>query len=418
MVRILKVKRFSRAWFRGIRSGDCLESINGREINDVLDYRFRLAAPRVEIVTCRGAMRRSSVIRKPEDDIEIGLEFETPLMDGKHSCRNKCIFCFIDQNPPGMRQSCYFKDDDSRLSFLHGNYITMTNLSQREVERIIEMHISPVNVSVHTTNPELRCMMMNNRFAGESLRYLRMFADAGIRICAQVVLCRGINDGAELERTMRDLESYLPALDSVSVVPAGLTKHRDGLYPLSPYTPAECSDIIDAIDAEGDRCEEKYGRRIFYPADEFFVKAGRELPGEDYYGDFSQLEDGVGMLTSFEADALREIGYHKDEPPALPPAGRSISAVTGYASYEMISRVCRAVCDAFPGLSVNVIRIRNDFFGESVTVSGLLTGRDILNQAKGLDLGETLLFPSNALRAEKDLFLDGMTPGELSEGLG
>ena len=418
MVRIFKVSRFSRAWWKGIRAGDCLESINGSQIDDVLDYRFRLASPKVELVTCRGAKKRRSVIRKPEDDIEIGLEFETPLMDGKHTCRNKCIFCFIDQNPPGMRPSCYFKDDDSRLSFLHGNYITMTNLSAHEVERIIEMKISPVNISVHTTNPALRCMMMNNRFAGESLGYLRRFADAGIRICAQVVLCRGINDGPELDRTMRDLESYLPALDSVSVVPAGLTKHRDGLYPLSPYSSEECSDIIDQINAAGERCLEKYGRRIFFPADEFFVKAGRPVPDEEYYGDFSQLEDGVGMLTSFSADAERELDYIADDPDFVPPEGRKLSIATGYASYEMISTVCGRVCERFPGLSVNVIRVRNDFFGESVTVSGLLTGRDILAQVKGSDLGEALLFPANALRAEKDLFLDGMTPDELSEGLG
>ena len=417
MVRIFGVKRFSRAWWRGIRAGDCLETINGSVIDDVLDYRFRLTSSKVELVICRGSKRRRVVMRKPEDEIEIGLTFETPLMDGKHSCRNKCIFCFIDQNPPGMRPSCYFKDDDSRLSFLHGNYITMTNLSRHEVDRIIEMHISPVNISVHTTNPELRCMMMNNRFAGESLEYLRLFADAGIRICAQVVLCRGINDGAELDRTMRDLEAYLPALDSVSVVPAGLTKHRDGLYPLSPYTPEECSAIIDQVNEAGDRCMDKYGRRIFFPADEFFVKAGRKLPGEEYYGDFSQIEDGVGMLTSFSGEALREIDALKDEEFSL-QGERRLSVATGYASFDMIRGVCGTVCEAFPGLFVNVIRIRNDFFGESVTVSGLLTGGDILVQASGQDLGEELLFPGNALRAEKDCFLDGMTPDELSAGLG
>lgn len=416
MVKIVSVRKGSRAWWRGIRAGDCLEEINGSPIDDVLDYRFRLTAEKAVLGLCRGSKKFTRVIRKPEEDTDIGLGFETPLMDGKHTCRNKCIFCFIDQNPPGMRESCYFKDDDSRLSFLHGNYITMTNLSRREVERIIEMHISPVNISVHTTNPELRVKMMNNRFAGESLSYLRMFADAGIRICAQVVLCRGINDGKELDRTMRDLEEYLPSLDSVSIVPAGLTKHRDGLYPLSPYTPEECAGIIARVNAAGDRCLEKYGTRVFYPADEFYVKAGLELPGEDFYGDFSQLEDGVGMLTSFSADADRELEYLAGEGTVIPE--RRISVATGYASFEMISSVAEKTEKLFPAVKINVIRIRNDFFGESVTVSGLLTGGDIAAQAEGLDLGEVLLFPRNALRAEGDLFLDGMTPAGLSEKLG
>jgi NifB/MoaA-like Fe-S oxidoreductase len=243
-----------------------------------------------------------------------------------------------------------------------------------------------------------------------------MFADAGIRICAQVVLCRGINDGKELDRTMRDLEEYLPSLDSVSIVPAGLTKHRDGLYPLSPYTPEECAGIIARVNAAGDRCLEKYGTRVFYPADEFYVKAGLELPGEDFYGDFSQLEDGVGMLTSFSADADRELEYLAGEGTGIPE--RRISVATGYASFEMISSVAEKTEKLFPAVKINVIRIRNDFFGESVTVSGLLTGGDIAAQAEGLDLGEVLLFPRNALRAEGDLFLDGMTPAGLSEKLG
>lgn len=424
MVRITGVERGSRAEKLGIAAGDILLSINGHEIDDVLDYRFRLTERKIRLTVRRGDKLRSFRFRKEEDDISLGLEFETPLMDDKHTCRNKCIFCFIDQNPPGMRESCYFKDDDSRLSFLHGNYITMTNLSAHEIDRIIEMHISPVNISVHTTNPELRCRMMNNRFAGQTLAYLRRFADAGIRICAQVVLCRGINDGAELDRTMRDLTAFLPALDSVSIVPAGLTKHREGLYPLSLFTPEECRDVIRQVSRFGDECLKNSGTRLFWCSDEFYVRGGVPLPDEDFYGDFSQLEDGVGMLTLFEAEVRRAL---EDTEPAAPGTPtRVVSVATGFAAYEMICRAARAAearmnsrCapDA-PALRVRVLKIRNDFFGESVTVAGLLTGGDIAAQAAGQELGEVLFFPRNALRADGDLFLDDMTPAELSERLG
>ena len=393
-----------------------LISVNGYEIEDVLDYRFRMTSPLVLIDILHSGRRRTVRIRKPEEQTDIGLGFETPLMDGKHSCRNKCIFCFIDQNPPGMRESVYFKDDDSRLSFLHGNYITLTNLTRHEIDRIIEMHISPVNVSVHTTNPELRVKMMNNRFAGECLEYLRLFADAGIRICAQVVLCRGINDGAELDRTMNDLTEYLPALDSVSVVPAGLTKFRGGLYPLAPYTPCECAEIIRQITEFGDICVEKFGQRIFFPADEFYVRGGVPLPDESFYGDFSQIEDGVGMLANLAAEVEREVECLEPAPEETPL--RKVSIATGYAAYDSILAAVRSIERKYGALSVNVLRIRNDFFGESVTVAGLLTGQDIAAQASGQDLGEALYFPRAALRADGDLFLDDMTPEQLSEKLG
>ena len=424
MVKVTGVEPRSRAQKLGILPGDVLVSINGHEIDDVLDYRFRLAERKVTITIRRGEKLKNLRLRKDEDDIDIGLEFETPLMDDKHTCRNKCIFCFIDQNPEGMRESCYFKDDDSRLSFLHGNYITMTNLSEHEVDRIIEMHISPVNISVHTTNPELRCMMMKNRFAGQTLAYLRKFADAGIRICAQIVLCRGINDGKELDRTMRDLIEYYPALDSVSIVPAGLTRHRDGLYPLSLFTAEECRAVIEQVGRVGDSCLERFGTRLFWCSDEFYVRGGVELPDEEFYGDFSQIEDGVGMLTSFEAEASRELEYAEPAPKGTPT--RVVSVATGYAAYDMIARVAlatehkrNALCDPdHPALRVNVLKIRNDFFGESVTVSGLLTGGDIAAQAAGKELGEALFFPRNALRADGDLFLDNMTPAQVSERIG
>ena len=424
MVKIVGVEAGSRAERHGIRAGDVLVAINGHEIDDVLDYRFRLTEKKIRVTVLRGERRRNFRFRKDEEDTDLGLEFETPLMDEKHTCRNKCIFCFIDQNPPGMRESCYFKDDDSRLSFLHGNYITMTNLSEREIDRIIEMHISPVNISVHTTNPELRCRMMNNRFAGQTLAYLRRLADAGVRICAQIVLCRGINDGGELDRTMRDLTAYFPALDSVSIVPAGLTRHRGGLYPLTLFTPEECRAVIAQVDRFGRECLEKYGNRIFWCADEFYVRGGVPLPDEAFYGDFSQFEDGVGMLTAFEAEAGREIAAMR----ALPADAkkRTVSVATGYAAYDMICRVVRAAekkanaarAEGDPALCVNVLKIRNDFFGETVTVAGLLTGQDIAAQAAGQELGEELLFPRRALRADGDLFLDDMTPDELAARVG
>ncbi len=419
MVKIIGVEKKSLAEKAGVREGDVLVSINGKEIADVLDYRFRLCEKKVVLSLLRDGKSVTVKIKKGEND-DVGLEFETPLMDKKQSCRNKCIFCFIDQNPGGMRESCYFKDDDSRLSFLHGNYITMTNLSEHEIERIIEMHISPLNISVHTTNPELRCKMLNNRFAGEVLGLLERFAKAGIKICAQIVLCRGINDGAELERTMHDLAALHPALESVSIVPAGLTKHRDGLYPLSLFTPEECRAVVGQVTAFGDACLDFYGSRLFWCSDEFYVRGGVALPPEEYYEDFSQLENGVGMLPLFEAEANAELDFAKED---KPENRRTLSVATGYAAYDMICRICRRTESVCKGLKINVLRIRNDFFGESVTVSGLLTGNDIAAQVleaknSGTDIGEALLIPRNALRADGDLFLDGTSPGELSQMIG
>ena len=299
MVKIVSVGKRSRAARHGIEPGDMLVSINGHTINDVLDYRFYLADSTVELCTVRDGRELSCTIRKGEYD-DIGLEFETPLMDNKHSCENKCIFCFIDQNPKGMRESIYFKDDDSRLSFLHGNYITLTNLKRHDIERIIEMHISPVNISIHTTDPELRVKMMKNKRSGQVLEYLGMLSDAGIKLRGQIVLCKGVNDKQNLDRTMNDLLKYYPQLDSVSIVPAGLTAHREGLYPLEPFTPEECAEVIKQVTDFGDMCVTGYGERIFFVSDEFYVKSGTPLPDYDFWEGFTQLEDGVGMLSSFK----------------------------------------------------------------------------------------------------------------------
>ncbi|MBQ2241159.1 MAG: DUF512 domain-containing protein [Clostridia bacterium] len=413
MVTIASVEAGSVCDKLGLRAGDSLMAINSHEIYDILDYRFHLCEKKIKLTVIRDGKTKNFRFRKDENDLDIGLEFATALMDEKQSCKNKCIFCFIDQNPPGMRQSCYFKDDDSRLSFLHGNYVTLTNISEREVERIIEMHISPINVSVHTTDPELRCKMLSNRFAGEKLSYLRRFADAGITICAQIVLCRGINDGAHLDRTLHDLMEYLPTLDSVSIVPAGLTKYRENLPKLELFSPEECRAVINQVAAYGDYCMQKYGTRVFLCSDEFYVRGGLPLPDEDFYCGFSQLEDGVGMLTSFKADALRELEFAEAS-----EHERAVSVVTGHAAYDTISEVARLCEEKHGKLRVNVIRIDNSFFGETVTVAGLLTGGDMIAGCRGKELGETLFIPRNSLRADGDLFLDNLSPEDLERELG
>ncbi|MBQ8310124.1 MAG: DUF512 domain-containing protein [Clostridia bacterium] len=415
MVRILAVLPKSSAAHAGIRGGDVLLTVNGYAINDVLDYRFYLTDTTVSLTLSRNNEAYTVHMSKGEYD-DIGLEFETPLMDKKHSCANKCVFCFIDQLPPGMRESLYFKDDDDRLSFLHGNYVTLTNLKDADIDRIIKMHISPVNVSVHTTNPELRVKMMKNKHAGEVLKYLDRMAGAGIALCTQIVLCKGLNDGAELDRTMRDLAAYHPALRSCAIVPVGLTKYREKLYPLEALTPEECADVIDQVNRFGDECLKTYGTRLFYCADEFYVRAGRKTPDEDYYEDYSQIENGVGMLTSLES----EFDFELDDPdlPATLPSPRTVSVATGAAAYDHITMLASRLCNRVSGLSVNVYRIINRFFGESVTVAGLLTGKDVAEQLADKALGDELLFPAVMLRADGDVFLDDMTPAELSERLG
>lgn len=414
MVTISSVEPSSPAAKVGIRAGDILISINGQDINDVLDYRFYLTEKRVTLKIHRGPELFDVSIKKGEYD-DIGLEFETYLMDNKHSCRNKCIFCFIDQLPCGMRDTLYFKDDDSRLSFLLGNYITLTNLSDADVDRIIEMKTSPINISVHTTNPELRIQMMKNKRAGEVLSYMRRFADAGIRLNCQIVLCKGVNDGAELRRTMRDLVSYLPSLNGVAIVPAGLTDHRDGLYKLEPYTPDEAAAIIDMVDEFAAECLEKYGSRLFFCADELYLKAGRELPDDEYYEGYSQLEDGVGMIRSMQTEFDDEFEYISDYDLAKP---RSLSIATGYAAYDFILSLVERLKAVSPSLDCKVYKIRNDFFGHNITVAGLVTGQDITAQLEGKPLGERLLIPSVMLRHERDRFLDDLTTDELSKRLG
>ena len=416
MVKITSVEERSYAKKAGIQPLDNLISINGNEICDVLDYRFYLADRVVKLVLDRDGKEYTAKIKKGEYD-DIGLEFETPLMDKKQSCRNGCIFCFIDQNPEGMREPIYFKDDDSRLSFIHGNYITLTNMFDKDIDRIIKMRISPVNISVHTTNPELRVRMMKNKRSGEVLSYLDRFKEAGLSMCGQIVLCKGVNDGDELLRSLRDLSRYYPEMGSVSVVPAGLTKHRDGLYPLTDFTPEEAAAVIDMIDTVANEQLEKYGSRQFFAADEFYLKSARPLPSAEYYEDYPQIENGVGMLRSFSDEFGMAVEDVEDM--ILTFEGeRTVTVVTGVAAYGMLSSAADKLMALCPGLKVNVVKIINRFFGESITVAGLLTGKDICDQLDGVELGDELLVPATALRTDDEDFLCGMTLKELSHRLG
>ena len=415
MVKITSVDVNSRAKKVGIKEDDILVSINNRDINDVLDYRFHLANKNIDICILRDGEELHFNIVKAEYD-DIGLDFETPLMDKKHSCENKCIFCFIDQLPKGLRKTLYFKDDDSRLSFLHGNYITLTNLDDKDIDRIIEMHISPVNVSVHTTNPELRVKMMKNKRSGEVLSYLKRFADAGIHICGQIVLCKNVNDGDELMRSMRDLTEYFPALQSVSIVPAGKTKFRDNLYHLESFTKEDCREVIAQVEKFSDECLEKYGSRLFFCADEFYIKGEIPLHDDEYYEGYAQIENGVGMLTSLLTEFGIETKYIEEYLEKY-KSPRRISVVTGMAAKDQIIDMCDRLCKIIDGLEIKVYPIVNDFFGHEITVSGLLTGKDIFEQLKNKELLDELVLPPNVLRSEGDLFLCGMSIDELREKL-
>lgn len=409
-VKIYNVTKGSRAEKAGIKSGEILLKINSNEIVDVLDYRFYQVNRQLKLEISDGENTRTVEITKGEYD-EIGLEFETYLMDEQHSCRNKCIFCFIDQLPKGLRKSLYFKDDDSRLSFLFGNYITLTNITEHEIERIIKMHISPINVSVHTTNPELRCKMMNNRFAGDALKNLKRFADAGITLNCQIVACPGINDGDELLRTMRDLENL--GVEMTAIVPVGLTAYRDGLYPLVPYNKETAAQTLDLIEQYGDMCKEKHGRRIFFAGDEFYILAEREIPAPEFYEDFSALEDGVGMIAYLTDDvkwALEE--FENDENP-----NQTVTVACGTGVYPFMKKIMAMINEKFPNITINTQPIKNNFFGGGVNVSGLVTGGDLINQLKGKNIGERLIIPSSMLRFENDLFLDDVSTDDVEREL-
>jgi len=383
--------------------GDAVVAINDNRILDVLDYKFYAYDKDLRVLLKRPDGTEYSVqVKKPEGG-DLGLDFETYLMDAPRSCANNCIFCFIDQLPRGMRKTMYFKDDDARLSFLMGNYITLTNLSKREIQRIIDLHISPVNVSVHTTNPELRCMMLGNKCAGESIDIMHRFARAGIVMNCQIVCCPGINDGEELKRSMSELAAMYPQVRSVSVVPLGVTKFREGLYPLTPYTAELAADTIDTVEAFAQECLQKLGSRIFFCGDELYLKAGREIPGDEYYEDYVQLENGVGMLRLLETEFKSALSL-SDEPGEI-----DFSIATGVAAAPFFERLCRMASERYPQIKGRVYPIKNDFFGHSVDVAGLVTGGDLIAQLKGRELGNFLLISQNMLRRQEQDFLDDVT---------
>lgn len=411
-VKIFDVTTGSHADKAGIKKGETLLSINSNEIVDVLDYRFYQVNRKLTLeVEDEDKNVRTIEMTKGEYE-EIGLEFETYLMDKQHSCRNKCIFCFIDQLPKGMRESLYFKDDDSRLSFLFGNYITLTNITEHEIDRIIKMHISPINVSVHTTNPELRCKMMNNRFAGDTLKYLKRFADAGITLNCQIVSCPGINDGDELVRTLTDLENL--GVNMTAIVPVGLTRYRENLYPLVPYNKETAGQTIDIIEKMGDEYVKKHGRRIFFPGDEFYLLAEREIPSPEFYEDFSALEDGIGMIAYLTDD----VGWKLEELDADESLCHKVTIACGEGVFPYMKRIMSMINEKFPNITINTRAIKNNFFGGGVNVSGLVTGGDLIDQLRGDDLGDRLIIPSSMLRFENDLFLDDVSTDDVERNLG
>lgn len=411
-VKIDSVEPKTPAARAGFQAGDILLSIDGEEICDVLDYRFYMTSPRIEVRFRRGEKERLVEIHKDEYE-DLGLLFDTYLMDRQRSCKNHCVFCFIDQNPKGMRESVYFKDDDDRMSFLFGNYVTLTNLRERDVERIIKMKISPVNVSVHTTDPALRVRMMKNPNAGKTLSYLRRFTEAGISVNAQLVLCPGYNNGTALEQTLSGLAGLGEAVQSIACVPVGLTGHRTGLIELRPFTKEESRETIALIDRFGERFLAERGERVVYPSDEFFLKAEAPIPPASYYGGFDQLENGVGMLSLLEEDFSLELE-------GISPSGipRSMTLATGEAAAPFLSRLAARAQALDPALRCEVAAVKNRFFGGYITVAGLVTGQDLVAELRDRALGDEVLIPSVMLRHEGDLFLDNMTVDEVSKRLG
>ena len=411
MVTVSSVSAGSAAEKAGIMVDDIILSIDGHQIKDVLDYRFYITEPRLQIQIHRGPELLTVTLEKEEYE-DPGLEFETYLMDEKQRCRNACIFCFIDQMPKGCRESLYFKDDDDRLSFLQGNYITTTNLSDDEIDRVCRMHLSPINISVHTTNPELRVFMMKNKNAGKVMSIMRKFADAGITMNGQIVLCKDINDGKELQRSMEDLQSLYPAMQSVSIVPCGLTAHRENLYHIEPFTPEDCRAVIKQIESFSSKCYKKYGSRIFFAADEFYLKGGVKLHKASYYEGYPQYENGVGMVACMYDELPYEIKQLDCD-----LSGRKATLITGEAAYEVIRDMAEMI-NKKTGAELVVKEIKNNFFGGGVTVSGLVVGADIAEQLKDTDCGECIFIPTVMLRHGEDVFLDDMTVPELSDKLG
>lgn len=396
----------------GIEPGDKLLAVDGHEIEDIFDYQFYVEDEEILLLIEKPDGEQWELEIEKDADEGLGIEFGQGLMDEYRSCYNKCIFCFIDQMPEGMRDTLYFKDDDSRLSFLQGNYVTLTNMSAHDIERIIRYRLEPINISFQTTNPELRCKMLHNRFAGEALKKVDMLYQGGIEMNGQIVLCKGVNDGEELERSIRDLTAYLPLLKSVSVVPAGLTKFRDGLYPLEPFTKEDAAEVLSIIHRWQEKIYQEYGLHFIHAGDEWYLLAGEEVPEEERYDGYLQLENGVGMLRLLFHEFAQ--GY---EPLSGDGRREELSIATGKLAYPYIRKMADKMTEKFPGMKIHVYCIRNDFFGERITVSGLITGQDLEAQLKDRELGQRLLLPCNMLKADEDVFLDDVTTGQLSDAL-
>ena len=418
---IKKVDEGSIAWEMEIEPGDILLKINDEEIEDIFDYQFMIQEEYIEVLVQKPNGEEWLLEIDKDEQEDLGIEFENGLMDDYRSCHNKCIFCFIDQMPKGMRETLYFKDDDSRLSFLQGNYVTLTNMSEHDVNRIIKYHLGPINISFQTMNPELRCMMLHNRFAGDALKKVDRFYESGIEMNGQIVLCKGINDGRELDFSIRELTKYYPCLQSVSVVPVGLSKYREGLYPLEPFTKEDAKEVIGLIKKWQDYMYEKYGMHFIHASDEWYLLAEEELPTEDRYDGYLQLENGVGMLTLLKdefKEAMQTAVHQKKLYRDLSDGKtRRLTLATGKLAYRTICELAAQMMKAFEWLDLNVVAIRNDFFGERITVSGLLTGQDLIAQLKDLPLGDKLLLPQNVLRSGENYFLDDITVPQLEDAL-
>ena len=418
--RICNIEPGSIAEELELAPGDALIAVNGNEIEDVFDYHYLIHDEYLEILIEKADGEVWELEIEKDYDEDLGIEFESGLMDEYKSCHNRCIFCFIDQMPKGMRDTLYFKDDDSRLSFLQGNYVTLTNMKEKDLERIIRYRLEPINISVQTTNPRLRCKMLNNRFAGEALKKIDQLYAAGISMNGQIVLCKGVNDGEELERSIRDLAKYLPYMESVSVVPVGLSKYREGLYPLEPFSREEAVEVLKAVHRWQERCVAEHGVHFIHASDEWYLLAGWELPPAESYDGYLQLENGVGMLRLLIdefLEALLACGEKERKETSADGKTHVISLATGYLAAPFLEKLAEAFMRKFPNYHVLIYPIRNDFFGESITVSGLLTGQDIRAQLAGAKLGERLLLPCNLLRSGEEVFLDDMTLTELKTAL-
>ena len=397
----------------GIEPGDSILAVNDETIKDIFDYRFLAANEELQLEIMKASGEEWCIEIEKDEYEDLGMEFENPMLDEAKSCTNRCIFCFIDQLPGGMRETLYFKDDDSRLSFLTGNYVTLTNVSLEDLDRIIRYRMSPINVSVHTTNPDLRVFMLKNRFAGEVLDRIKRLTEGSIKVNCQIVLCRGINDGEELERTLEDLCRLYPGVNSISAVPVGITKFREGLMELVPYDKLSSIQVIEKVENWQRKLLKKYGSRVVYLADEFYIMAGRELPEYIEYEDFPQIENGVGLISQLRYEFDEAFGMLGE----IEAGSRKVSIATGVSSFKFIKGLAEKLENRFAGLSVKVYEIKNEFFGENVTVAGLLTGRDVFRQLKDKDLGEELLICRCMLRSGEEVFLDDFTVGDMEQGL-